>query len=141
MASPHRVNRVRQSLLRDFSDIVRKLKDPRTACASVVDAEISQDLRHAKLYYSVLGSEQDKVDAADSLRNATGFIRRELAQRLRLRYTPEVAVVYDDTSERAARVSALIDSIEPRKDNLEDRDEDSPGDDPGDDDSRDEEDD
>lgn len=111
MASPHRVNRIRQSLLRDFSSIVRKLKDPRAACANVVDADISTDLKHAKLYYSVVGSEQDKRDAATALENAAGYIRRELAQRLHLRYTPEVSVLYDDTSERAARVTALIDGL------------------------------
>jgi len=112
MASPHRVNRLRQSLLREFSDIVRKLKDPRAACANVVDAEISTDLKYAKLYFSVLGSEQDKVDATEALAKASGFIRRELAQRLHLRYAPEVVTVYDDTSERAARVSALIDTLD-----------------------------
>ena len=111
MASPHRVNRVRQSLLREFSDIVRKLKDPRAACANVVDAEISSDLRYAKLFFSVLGSEQERLEATAALQHAAGYIRRELAGRLRLRHVPEVAVVYDDTSERAARVSALIDSL------------------------------
>ena len=111
MASPHRVNRVRQSLLREFSDIVRKLKDPRAARANVVDAEISSDLRYAKLFFSVLGSEQERLEATAALQHAAGYIRRELAGRLRLRHVPEVAVVYDDTSERAARVSALIDNL------------------------------
>ena len=111
MATPHRVNRVRQSLRREFSDIVRKLKDPRVRCANVVDAEISPDLRYAKLFYSVLGSEEDKADATAALENAAGFIRREVAHRLQLRHAPEVVVVYDDTSERAARLTALIDSL------------------------------
>lgn len=102
---------MRQSLLREFSDIVRKLKDPRVGCANVVDAEISPDLRYAKLFFSVLGSEEDKADATIALERAAGFIRRELAQRLQLRYAPEVTVVYDDTSERAARLTALIDTL------------------------------
>jgi len=112
MASPHRVNRVRQSLLREFSDIVRKLKDPRVGCANVVDAEISSDLRYSKLFFSVLGSEEDIASATAALEKAAGFIRHELAQRLELRYAQEVMVVYDNTSERAARVSALIDSLD-----------------------------
>ncbi|MFH1566524.1 MAG: 30S ribosome-binding factor RbfA [Gemmatimonadota bacterium] len=111
MATQHRVNRLRQSLLREFSDIVRKLKDPRIRFVNVVDAEITSDLRHATMYYNVLGSEQDRAEAAQALESAVGFIRREVAQRIDLRYAPDVRVVYDETSERAARLTALIDSL------------------------------
>ncbi len=112
MATPHRVNRVRESLLREFSDIVRRLRDPRVRFATVVDAEVSRDLRHARMLVSVLGSEDEKIAATEALQNATGFIRRELAQRMHLRYVPEISVEYDDTSERAARITGLLDSLD-----------------------------
>ena len=112
MATPHRVNRVREALLRELSDIVRRLRDPRARFATVVDAEVSRDLRHARMLISVLGSEDEKTAATEALQNAVGFIRRELAQRMHLRYVPEISVEYDDTSERAARITSLLDSID-----------------------------
>jgi len=61
---------------------------------------------------SVLGSEEEKTAATEALQNAAGFIRRELAQRMHLRYVPEISVEYDDTAERAARITSLLDSID-----------------------------
>ena len=112
MATPHRVNRVRESLLRELSDIVRRLRDPRARFATVVDAEVSRDLKHARMLVSVLGSEEEKVEATEALQNAASYLRRELAQRMQLRYVPEISVEYDDTSERAARITSLLDSMD-----------------------------
>jgi len=112
MATPHRVSRVRESLLRELSDIVRRLRDPRARFATVVDAEVSRDLKHARMLVSVLGSDEEKAEATEALQKAAGFIRRELAQRMQLRYVPQISVEYDDTSERAARITSLLDSID-----------------------------
>ena len=95
-------------LHREFSDIVRNLKDPRFRLATVVDAEVSPDLKQAKLFVSVLGSEEEKTEAFVALENALGHIRREIAGRITLRHVPEISVVYDDTSERAARLTEAI---------------------------------
>ena len=111
MGSPYRVNRVRESLLREFSDIVKGLKDPRVCLVTVVDAEVSPDLRHAKMFVSTVGSKEEQEAATQALQRAQGFIRREVARRLTLRYAPEVTVVYDHTSERAAALTALINSL------------------------------
>jgi ribosome-binding factor A len=116
MGSPYRVNRVRESLLREFSDIVRQLKDPRVRLVTVVDAEISPDLRYAKMFVSAIGSAEEQEEAAAALCQAQGYIRREIAHRLPLRQAPEITVVYDHTSERAAKVSALINSLKIPKD-------------------------
>jgi ribosome-binding factor A len=107
--STHRVDKVRESLHREFSVIVQQLKDPRIRFVTVVDTEVSKDLRHAKMFISVLGTDEDKMDALAGIESALGHIRREIAHRLPLRYAPEVAVAYDDTGDRAAKVTALID--------------------------------
>ena len=112
MATPYRINRVQEQLLRELSDIVHKFKDPRVRMVTVVDTEVSKDLRHAKMYVSVLGEKNEQEQAVEALRQAQGYLRREVAQRLRLRVAPEIHVEYDDTSERAARVTALIDSLD-----------------------------
>jgi ribosome-binding factor A len=110
MGVSHRVSRVRESLYREFSDIVRNLRDPRIRSATVVDAEVSRDLKHARMFVSVLGSEEEKKEAVAALENALGHIRREIAQRISMRQIPEVSVAYDDTSERASRLTALIET-------------------------------
>ena len=108
MGSPYRVNRVRELLLRELSDIVSRLKDPRIRFVTVVDVEVSQDLRYVKVFVSAIGSEAEQQEATKGLQGALGFIRNEVAKRVRLRYTPEIRVAYDDTAERAAYLAALI---------------------------------
>ena len=116
MASSFRVSRIRQLLLRELSDIVMNLKDPRTGMVTIVDTEVSKDLRHAKMFISVIGSEEDQQAAQDALNHALGYIRKEVARRISLRYVPEFSVVYDDTAERAARINSLIDAANNRND-------------------------
>ena len=112
MGSGHRVNRLRVLLVREVSDIVRRLKDPRIGFVTVVDAEVSRDLRYAKIYVSVLGDEEEKKQAMAGLEKALGYIRREVGARISLRHTPEIELVYDQTTERAARITELINSLD-----------------------------
>ena len=108
MGSSHRVSRVRESLHREFSDIVRNLQDPRIRLVTVADAEVSPDLKHARMFVTVLGSEDEKVQAISALENALGHIRHEIAGRISMRQAPEISLAYDETSERAARLTTLI---------------------------------
>ena len=112
MAS-YRASRVREQLQRELGDIVGRLRDPRLGFVTVMDVELSKDLHYATMFVSVLGEEEAQREAVEAIEGALGFIRREVAQRIRLRQVPEIAVRYDDTSERAARVNALIESIPP----------------------------
>ena len=112
MAS-YRVSRVREQLQRELGDIVGRLRDPRLGFVTVMDVELSKDLHYATMFVSVLGDEEAQREAVEAIEGALGFIRREVAERIRLREVPEIAVRYDDTSERAARVNALIESIPP----------------------------
>jgi ribosome-binding factor A len=109
----YRASRVREQLQRELGDIVGRLRDPRLGFVTVMDVELSKDLHYATMFISVLGDEEAQREAVEAIEGALGFIRREVAQRIRLRQVPEIAVRYDDTSERAARVNALIESIPP----------------------------
>jgi ribosome-binding factor A len=109
----YRASRVREQLQRELSEIVRKLRDPRLGFVTVMDVELSNDLHYATMFISVLGDEDAQQEAIEAIESALGYIRREIAQRIHLRQAPEITVRYDNTSERAARVSALIDSIPP----------------------------
>lgn len=112
MARSHRVQRLRLQLLREVGEIVRRLRDPRLGFVTVMDVEVSsEDLGHATLFVSVLGEPEEQEKALAAMESALGYIRRELAGRLTIRHVPELAVRYDDTSERAARVNAIIDRL------------------------------
>ena len=114
MASHQRINRVRGQLLRELSDIVMRMRDPRLQSVHIVDVELSRDMSHAKIFVSALGTDNSEV--VEGMRKGLGFIRREIAQRLSLRYAPQLHVEYDHTAERAARVTALIDQLDEGQD-------------------------
>jgi len=108
----NRQKRLGELLKKEISDLMlREIKDPRIGFVSITSVEPTADLRHAKVFISVLGDETEKKASLAGLRSATGFIRRELAHRLRLRYVPELTVVYDNSLERGAHIIALIDSV------------------------------
>lgn len=104
-----RAERVSRALRREISDILRhELKDPRIGFVSVTEVELSSDLRQAKVYCSVLGAEDQKRKALAGLRSATGFVRAEVARRIRLRHAPELVFRLDDSIERGVRVVSLM---------------------------------
>ena len=111
MASPQRISRVRSQLLRELTDIVGRMKDPRLRLVQVVDVELSADMSYATIFVSTLGNADDKKQVLQGMHRGLGFMRREIAQRMRMRYAPQLGVAYDDTTERAVRVTALIDSL------------------------------
>lgn len=110
MAS-YRLSKIRELLLRELADIIPRLRDPRIGFVTVMDVEVTRDLKRATMYISVVGSDDEKREATEALKKALGHIRHEVSQRIALRFTPEFEVAYDDTSERAARVSALLDRV------------------------------
>jgi ribosome-binding factor A len=116
--STARMRRVDEAIRQVIGDAVPgDLKDPRVGFVTVTDVRTSADLRHARVYVSVLGedggpSEQAQRDASlDGLRSAHGFLQGRIAAELRLKRTPTLEFVYDDTTDRALRVDALIDEI------------------------------
>lgn len=83
---------------------------------NIVDVELSKDMSYAKIFISVMGDSEERDAVLQGMRHALGFIRREIAQRMSLRYAPQLKIEYDDTAERAARVTALIDGLSAEQD-------------------------
>jgi len=104
-----RAGRVAEAIKAEVSDIMRnEMKDPRIGFASVVDVEVSRDLHHARVFISVLGDEAARKATLDGLESARGFIRGEIARRIRLRYAPEIEFRLDTSIERGVRISRLL---------------------------------
>lgn len=105
----NRINRISEEVRRELSAIIRELKDPRIPLmTSVVAVEVTNDLRYAKAFISVMGDEAAKKDALAALKKAAGFIRREVGQRIDLRYTPEFVFKLDDSIEHGAHINELL---------------------------------
>ena len=94
--------------IEDSAILQREMKDPRIGFVSVTDVELSADLRHAKVFVSILGDAAAKAETMATLGNAQGFVRRELARRIRLRYIPAVHFRLDESIERGVRVQHLL---------------------------------
>jgi ribosome-binding factor A len=109
---PHRPERVEQFIKEELSQILqREVRDPRIGFVSVTDVEVSVDLRHARVFVSVLGDAEAKAATMDGLRSASGYIRRELGGRLQMRHTPDISFRLDDSIERGARVNKLLGEV------------------------------
>ena len=85
-----------------------EVEDPRVGFVTVTDIKLSPDLRHAKVYVSVIGTENEVKGSLAALRHANGFIRHQLGSVLRMRHTPELHFAYDDAELRAARIEELL---------------------------------
>ena len=119
-----RADRVAQALKKEISNIIHdELKDPRLGFITITDIELTQDLRYAKVFFSVLGKNEDYKKSKDALDKATGFIRRLIAQRIRLRFTPEISFREDRSSEYSIRIQEVLEEIkglnEPRPSSTE----------------------
>jgi ribosome-binding factor A len=90
----------------------REVNDPRLIrLISVTRVETSTDLRHAKIYVSILGNESSKTEVIEGFTTAANFLRRKLASCIRLRTIPELSFYYDDSIERGAKVLKVIDQV------------------------------
>ena len=117
--STGRMRRVDEAIRQVLGDAVAgHLKDPRVGFVTVTDVRTSPDLRHARVYVSVLGrsggesTARERQDTLDGLRSGHGYLQAHVARELRLKRTPMLEFIYDDTTDRALRVEALIDEME-----------------------------
>ncbi len=106
-----RMRRVDESLRQLLSEAVPELKDPRIGFVTVTGVETSADLRHAKVFVSVLGGERGRARTLAALESARGVLQARIANELRLRRTPRLAFEYDQAVERGVRMSRLIDEL------------------------------
>lgn len=107
----YRRGRINEEMMKETAMILREVKDPRVSDAfiSVTGAEVTADLKYAKIYYSAMRG--DKKEVSKGLKAATGFIRREIARRLNLRITPELSFVEDTSIAYGAHISEILSKI------------------------------
>jgi ribosome-binding factor A len=106
-----RMRRVEAAMRAVLSDAISKdLKDPRVGFVTVTGVKTSPDLRHARVYVSVLGDELTREASIEGLRSAHGFLQRRVATELTLKHTPSLAFEYDESVDRGMRITQLLDS-------------------------------
>ena len=117
---PARSLRVADQIQRELAEIIRtELKDPRVAMITLTGVEVTTDYAHAKVYYTLMGSAEQRAETGIGLNQAGGFLRSQLARRIKLHSIPQLHFVYDASVERGFELSRLIDeavadSKEPR---------------------------
>ena len=113
MPNAHRQEKLGELIAVELSELIRtRLKDPRIGFASITHVEVSGDLRHAKVFVSVMGNPEEQEATMQGLKHATGFLRHELAGRLTLRFMPELVFKLDTSIAEGARILELIQKIE-----------------------------
>ena len=108
-----RMRRVNEAMREVLSEALLGLKDPRIGFVTVTGVETSPDLRHARVFVSVLGSERKRERTLEGLAAAHGVLQSRVARELRLKRTPQLTFEYDPSVERGVRMSQLIDELAP----------------------------
>lgn len=107
-----RIDKINGEVMRELANIIRNLKDTRIPLmTSVVKVSVTNDLRYAKAYISVMGDDETKRKAMEGLKSASGFIRREIGKKIDLRYTPEFIFELDNSIEHGARIEQLLNNL------------------------------
>lgn len=110
-----RAGRVGEQIKKELSMIIQsELKDPRIGFITVTGVEVTNDLSQAKVYLSVLGSDEQKEETLKALDKGTGFIRSELGKKIRLRHTPELIFKFDASIDYGSRIESLLKQINDR---------------------------
>lgn len=117
--SKYRSGRINEEMKKEISNIIRSdIKDPRfTAMTSVTKVEVTRDLSYAKVYVSLYGNNKSKGETLEALKNSSGFIRRELGHRIRLRNIPELIIELDNTIEQGMHIDELLRKIKEHENN------------------------
>lgn len=112
-----RSQRIQELLLEEISKLLQSgLKDPRIGFTTLTRVEVSDNLKHAKVFVSVMGSEQEKSDTLEALKNAKGFIRNSLGKNLYLRYLPELEFKKDENAEHVEKITRIINDLHSESD-------------------------
>jgi ribosome-binding factor A len=109
----HRMERVNTLMQREISELIqRDVRDPRLdECVSVTEVSVSPDLRYAKVFVSSMGGQEKEAQILAALDSASGFLRSELAKKVRLRRMPELHFRWDNSIEKGDRILRLIDEV------------------------------
>jgi ribosome-binding factor A len=111
-----RMRRVNAAVKEVLSEAVPELKDPRIGFVTITGVETSPDLRHARVFVSVLGSKRKRENSMAGLTAAHGLLQARLGRELRMKRTPQLTFEYDPTVERGVRMTRLIDELAPNDD-------------------------
>lgn len=104
-----RKDRVGDQIRKEVSQIIqRELKDPGIGFVTITDVELSDDLRNAKIFFSVLGDEQKRLDSSQALERAVSFVQHEIGRKMRLKHTPKIRFIYDHSLEKGARIEKAL---------------------------------
>lgn len=104
-----RVARLNEQLKRELTALIQfEVRDPRIGMVTITDVEVSPDLYHARVYFTLLGDDDQRRTAAEGLRAAAGFLRTEIGRRMHIRRAPELHFTLDETLEHAARIEQLL---------------------------------
>lgn len=105
-----RIDRISEEVMKVLAEAIRSVKDPRVQCAmvSIVHCEVTGDLRYAKCYVSVLGSDAQAKEVMKGLKSAAGWLRREVGHKVQLRYAPELVFELDHSITHGAHISEVL---------------------------------
>jgi ribosome-binding factor A len=107
-----RQEKLREVLKEEISDILRReIKDPRLGFFTITDAEITTDLRHAKVFVSILGTEEERKTSIAVLKKAEHFVRQEFGKRVRMKVLPEINFYLDESVDHGVRIFTLLEQI------------------------------
>ncbi len=114
----YRSGRINEEMKKELASLVMTdIRDPRlTAMVSITDVEVTKDLSYAKVYVSIFGTDKEKADSLEAIKNASSFLRREIGRRMNLRHTPELVIMLDTTIDRGMHIDDLIRRISNDKD-------------------------
>ncbi|SFL75775.1 30S ribosome-binding factor RbfA [Salibacterium qingdaonense] len=111
-----RADRVGEQIKKEMADILaREVKDPRVQFVTVTDVDVTGDLQQARVYVTVLGSEEDQENTIQALQKARGFIRSEIGNRVQLRKTPEISFYFDESIDYGNRIERLLKDLNEEK--------------------------
>lgn len=108
-----RIDRISEEVMKALAETIRMVKDPRVqgAMVSVIRCDVTNDLRYAKCYVSVLGSDQQAKEVMKGLKSAAGWLRREVGHKVQLRYAPELLFELDTSITHGAHISAMLNDL------------------------------
>lgn len=108
--------RLSEDIKTELSVLLRELKDPRvSSMLSIIKVDLSNDLSHCKVYVSAIEGSEKTIESVKGLKSAAGFIRREIAARVKLRHVPEFHFIADDSIEYSANINKIISGLESKE--------------------------
>jgi ribosome-binding factor A len=114
-----KTRRLAERILKIVAELLeRRIKDPRLGFVTVTEARLTNDLREAKVFYTVFGTPEERADSAAALKSATGIIRSEVGRLIGLRHTPSLEFIADELPENAQRIDELVAAVRQKDEEL-----------------------